>query len=94
MLGTKYSTAHTLARWMLLEPQPWKCYKTAERRAKRAGEEPFPALQGLGLRGPGVEEAVVELAREGGMVVERECGQTKWSRRVVLLRKVEEGQET
>ena len=31
----------------MLEPQPWKCYKTAERRAKRAGEEAFPALQGL-----------------------------------------------
>merc|ERR550534_1122506 len=75
-----------LSRRLLVEPQPWKCYKTAERRAKRAGEEPFPALKGLEIRGPGVEQGVLDMCKEAGMEVEEEYGETKWSRRVVLMK--------
>ena len=76
-----------LCRRLLVEPQPWKCYKTAERRAKRAGEEPFPAMKGLQIRGPGVEQGVLDMCKEAGMEVEEQYGETKWSRRVVLLRR-------
>ena len=75
-----------LSRRLLVEPQPWKCYKTAERRAKRAGEEPFPAMKDLKIRGPGVEQGVLDMCKEAGMEVEEEYGETKWSRRVVLLK--------
>ena len=78
-----------LCRRLLVEPQPWKCYKTAERRAKRAGEEPFPAMKDLKMRGPGVEQGVLDLCKEAGMEVEEEYGETKWSRRVVLLKRKE-----
>ena len=76
-----------LSRRLLVEPQPWKCYKTAERRAKRAGEEPFPAMKGLEIRGPGIEQAVLDMCKEAGMEVEEEYGETKWSRRVVLMKR-------
>lgn len=79
-----------LARRVVLEPQPWKCYKTAERRAKRAGEEAFPALQGLKVRGPGVEEGVLGMCLEEGMEVEQELGTNNWSRRLLLLKRKEE----
>ena len=59
-----------LSQRLLVEPQPWKCYKTAERRAKRAGEEPFPAMKDLKMRGPGVEQGVLDLCKEAGMEVE------------------------
>lgn len=70
-----------------MEPQPWKCYKTAERRAKRAGEEAFPAMGDLQLRGPAAEEGVLAMCREAGMEVLQELGETKWSRRVVMFQR-------
>ena len=76
-----------LPRRLLVEPQPWKCYKTAERCAKRAGEEPFPAIKDLKMRGPGVEQGVLDMCKEADMEVEQEYGETKWSRRVVLLKR-------
>merc|ERR1712059_96084 len=47
-----------LGRYLLLEPQPWKCYQTASRRMRRLGKEEFPLLPGLkgprcGARDPG-----------------------------------------
>ena len=44
----------TLAAWadsVVVEPQPWKCYRNAARRMKRANvDDPFPHLQHLRYR--------------------------------------------
>ncbi|CAB0029991.1 unnamed protein product [Trichogramma brassicae] len=37
-------------RMMLIEPQPWKCYRNAARRLKRAQAGDFPLLDGLKLK--------------------------------------------
>jgi len=73
-------------RFLLLEPQPWKCYQTAARRMRKLGQKEFEKMKDLEIRGPGVEEAIVKLCEEQGMIVEVEFGETKWNRKILLLK--------
>ena len=74
------------SRFLLLEPQPWKCYQTAARRMRKLGQEEFEKFKDLEIRGPGVEQAIVKLCEEEGMWVEVEFGETKWKRKLLLLK--------
>ena len=75
-----------LARFVLVEPQPWKCYQTAARRMRKLGKEEFPQLKQLEMRGPGVDLQIVQLFQDNGMEILRDFGESKWSRKLVLLR--------
>ena len=75
-----------LARFVLVEPQPWKCYQTAARRMRKLGKEEFPALKHLKMRGPGVDLQIVQLFKDSGMELVQDFGESKWSRKLVLLR--------
>ena len=73
-------------RFLLLEPHPWKCYQTAARRMRKLGQEEFEKMKDLEIRGPGVEQAILKMCEEEGMVVKVEFGETKWNRRLLLLK--------
>ena len=75
-----------LARFVLVEPQPWKCYQTAARRMRKLGKEEFPQLKHLKMRGPGVDLQIVQLFKDSGMELVQDFGESKWSRKLVLLR--------
>jgi len=75
-----------LARFVLVEPQPWKCYQTAARRMRKLGKEEFPQLKHLKMRGPGVDLQIVQLFKDCGMELVQDFGESKWSRKLVLLR--------
>ena len=75
-----------LARFVLVEPQPWKCYQTAARRMRKLGKEEFPHLKHLKMRGPGVDLQIVQLFKDSGMELVQDFGESKWSRKLVLLR--------
>ena len=74
------------SRFLLLEPQPWKCYQTAARRMRKLGQQEFEKMKELEIRGPGVELEIVKLCRDEEMVVEVEFGETKWNRKLLLLK--------
>ncbi|CAD6998197.1 probable RNA methyltransferase CG11342 [Ceratitis capitata] len=74
-----------LAKLLVIEPQPWKCYQTAVRRMKRAGDE-FPLFVTLEWRS-NVEECIqnfleIELVRKKIF----ECAPTRWQRRICFYR--------
>ena len=73
-------------RFLLLEPQPWKCYQTAARRMRKLGKPEFEKMKDLEIRGPGVEQGIIEMCKEEGMVVEVEFGETRWNRKLLLLK--------
>lgn len=75
-----------MARFVLLEPQPWKCYQTAARRMRKLGKEEFQQLKNLELRGPGVDLQIVQLFKDSGMQLVKDFGESKWSRKLVLLK--------
>ena len=73
-------------RFLLLEPQPWKCYQTAARRMRKLGKPEFEKMKDLEIRGPGVEQGILEMCKEEGMVVEVEFGETQWNRKLLFLK--------
>jgi len=74
------------AKFLLLEPQPWKCYQTAARRMRKLGQQEFENMKDLEIRGPGIEDDIVKMCEEEGMVVELQFGETKWNRKLLLLK--------
>ncbi|KAF4519869.1 hypothetical protein B566_EDAN005207 [Ephemera danica] len=70
-------------RWLVLEPQPWSCYRSAQRRLVRSGASGFPLYSSLAIKGP-------ELLTFMHKVLTEECGFTRihqtqpssWSRTV------------
>ncbi|XP_036225293.2 probable RNA methyltransferase CG11342 [Bactrocera oleae] len=74
-----------LAELLVVEPQPWKCYQTALRRMKRAGDE-FPLYKALQWR-TNVEECIqVFLESSLGRKKVFECLPTRWQRRICFYR--------
>ena len=73
-------------RFLLLEPQPWKCYQTAARRMRKLGQQEFEKMKDLEIRGPEVEQPILKMCGEEGMTVEVAFGETKWNRKLLLLK--------
>uniref|UniRef100_A0A034WMW8 RNA methyltransferase n=1 Tax=Bactrocera dorsalis TaxID=27457 RepID=A0A034WMW8_BACDO len=74
-----------LAKLLVVEPQPWKCYQTALRRMKKAGDE-FPLYKALQWR-TNVEECIqVFLESSLGRKKVFECLPTRWQRRICFYR--------
>ena len=74
------------SKFLLLEPQPWRCYQTAARRMRKLGQKEFEQMKDLEIRGPEVEKSIIEMCQEEGMVVEVEFGESKWNRKLLLLK--------
>ena len=74
------------ARFVLVEPQPWKCYQTAARRMRKLGQEEFEQMKHLKMRGPGVDQEIVELFTNSGMEIVECFGETEWNRKLILLK--------
>ncbi|XP_058974391.1 probable RNA methyltransferase CG11342 [Musca domestica] len=75
----------SLAKLFVVEPQPWKCYQTAERRLKKSGEV-FPLFPELKWRSQ-VEDEIqnyLELTLQRRKVYES-CP-TKWKRKICFYR--------
>lgn len=75
----------SLAELFVVEPQPWKCYQTAERRLKKTGEV-FELFSKLEWRS-NVEEKIesyLELELKRNKVYE--SSPTKWKRKICFYR--------
>ncbi|NWI91109.1 BN3D2 methyltransferase, partial [Pitta sordida] len=72
--------------FLLLEPQPWKCYRAAARRLRRLGRPEFRHFQTLGIRGDVAGSITRILTRECDMELVRCFGKTGWERSLLLFR--------
>jgi len=85
-LGRLISCVAELGHHVLLEPQPWRCYQTAARRMRKLGMSSFPALESLTLRGETLENGMLDLCRDVGLVDMSRFGETKWKRKLILFK--------
>lgn len=74
-----------LAELLVVEPQPWKCYQTAERRLKRAGET-FPLFRELKWRSDVEQQIQKFMEQQLGRRNIYESTPTKWQRRICFYR--------
>ncbi|XP_027766064.1 pre-miRNA 5'-monophosphate methyltransferase [Empidonax traillii] len=75
---------------LLLEPQPWKCYRAAARRMRRAGREEPEHFRSLEIRGD-VEGGIGRFLRRECRMESLGClGSTRWRRSVLLFRATRE----
>jgi len=76
-----------LGRFVILEPQPWSCYKNAVKRHKKLGVEAHPLFSSLNVRNDVDERICRYMVEQCGMKVVKILGETEWKRKVFLLAK-------
>ncbi|XP_055299491.1 probable RNA methyltransferase CG11342 [Sitodiplosis mosellana] len=77
-----------LSEILVIEPQPWSCYKNAVRRMKRAGaQDTFPLFGALKMRND-VEQSIKDYLKcKKLLAIIYESDATKWKRKICFYRK-------
>lgn len=82
-----------LASWadnVIIEPQPWKCYRNAARRLRRANRPPFPFFESLIYRS-NVHDHIENVFRNRlGMELHAHLGHSEWQRPVLWYRRAQQ----
>uniref|UniRef100_A0A8C5KHS2 RNA methyltransferase n=1 Tax=Jaculus jaculus TaxID=51337 RepID=A0A8C5KHS2_JACJA len=76
----------SLCRYLLVEPQPWKCYRAAARRLRKLGLHDFDHFHSLNIRGDMANQVVQILTQDHGMELVCCFGNTSWDRSLLLFR--------
>uniref|UniRef100_A0A3Q2YGQ2 RNA methyltransferase n=1 Tax=Hippocampus comes TaxID=109280 RepID=A0A3Q2YGQ2_HIPCM len=76
-----------LSRHLLLEAQPWKCYRSAARRLRKLGRSDFDHFKSLKVRGDMSEHARQHLEKHCDMEMVRSFGRTAWDRKLLLFKR-------
>ncbi|XP_014023670.1 pre-miRNA 5'-monophosphate methyltransferase [Salmo salar] len=79
----------SVSQHLLLEAQPWKCYRSAARRLRKLGRSDFDHFKELKIRGDVAEQASEHLEKHCGMALMQCFGSTSWDRRLLLFRRRE-----
>lgn len=74
-----------LSEILVIEPQPWKCYKSAVKRLRKSKEE-FPCFKDLKIR-VNVEDIIEKyLLNHCNMIKLCESDRTEWSRKLLFFK--------
>ncbi|KAF2982950.1 hypothetical protein EK904_014228, partial [Melospiza melodia maxima] len=76
----------SLCTFLLVEPQPWRCYRAAARRLRRLGRRDFEHFRSLRINGDMAESVTRILTQECAMELVRSFGSTSWDRSLLLFR--------
>ncbi|XP_070266373.1 RNA 5'-monophosphate methyltransferase [Myotis yumanensis] len=76
----------SLCHYLLVEPQPWKCYRAAARRLRKLGLHDFDHFHSLAIRGDMASQIVQILTQDHGMELVCCFGNTSWDRSLLLFR--------
>ncbi|XP_006974489.1 RNA 5'-monophosphate methyltransferase [Peromyscus maniculatus bairdii] len=76
----------SLCQYLLVEPQPWKCYRAAARRLRKLGLHHFDHFRSLTIRGDMASQIVRILTQDHAMELVRCFGNTSWDRSLLLFR--------
>jgi len=77
----------SIAEYILIEPQDWKCYRAAVRRMKKLGCQPFPHFTTLEWR-DGVDQLILKYLQSPACSLKfvKRLGETElWSRSLYLF---------
>ncbi|XP_002734672.1 pre-miRNA 5'-monophosphate methyltransferase-like [Saccoglossus kowalevskii] len=82
-------TISKLTDFLIIEPQPWKCYKSAVKRVKKLklGNDYFPHFESLKIRDDVVDNIDAYLERKCEMQRLHCFGQTDWNRKLLFYEK-------
>ena len=83
--GKFLQEASLLSRYLLVEPQPWKCYKSAMRRVRKVGVENSWHFRELTMRDKVDEDISNYLTSTCQMELVRTLGETHWERKLLLF---------
>ena len=75
------------SRHLLLEAQPWKCYRSAARRLRKLGRSDFEHFKELKIRGDMAEHCRGHLEKHCGMELVQSFGSTAWDRSLLLFQR-------
>ncbi|ERL89148.1 probable RNA methyltransferase CG11342 [Dendroctonus ponderosae] len=76
----------SLSDFLVIEPQPWKCYRTAVKRLK-LGKAEFPNFKALQLRNNVESEIETFIVDKCGLEKVGESGLTKWGRKLLFFKR-------
>lgn len=76
----------SLCSYLLVEPQPWKCYRAAARRLRKLGLRKFDHFSSLTIRGDMASQIVRILTQDHEMELVCCFGNTSWDRSLLLFR--------
>ena len=85
-LDSLLATLSTWADNVVVEPQPWKCYRNASRRLRRAHRPPFPEFDSLVHRSNVLEHIDNVFRNQLGMELHAHLGHSEWQRPVLWYR--------
>ncbi|KAJ3603256.1 hypothetical protein NHX12_030998 [Muraenolepis orangiensis] len=88
-LLTFLSRLASMSDHLVLEAQPWKCYRSAARRLRKLGRSDFDHFKGLRIRGDVAQHARDHLEALCGMELIQSFGRTAWDRKVLLFKRKE-----
>uniref|UniRef100_A0A673MHQ3 RNA methyltransferase n=1 Tax=Sinocyclocheilus rhinocerous TaxID=307959 RepID=A0A673MHQ3_9TELE len=77
----------SLCEYLLLEAQPWKCYRSAARRLRKLGRSDFDHFKTLEIRGDMAAHAREHLEKQCSMELMQSFGNTTWDRSLLLFRR-------
>ncbi|XP_034021926.1 pre-miRNA 5'-monophosphate methyltransferase [Thalassophryne amazonica] len=77
----------SISQYLLLEAQPWKCYRSAARRLRKLGRSDFDHFKTLKIRGDIAKEVTRHLETDCGMDLIRNFGSTAWERQLLMFKR-------
>ncbi|KAM6927843.1 pre-miRNA 5'-monophosphate methyltransferase [Xenentodon cancila] len=77
----------SISQHLLLEAQPWKCYRSAARRLRKLGRSDFDHFKTLKIRGDVADHAREHLEKQCDMELIQTFGSTVWDRKLLLFRR-------
>lgn len=77
----------SISQHLLLEAQPWKCYRSAARRLRKLGRSDFDHFKTLKIRGDISEHAREHLETHCDMKLIQSFGSTSWDRKLLLFKR-------
>ena len=84
-----FEQCHRLTnRWLILEPQPWKCYMTAARRMRKLKKPEFEHLETIVHRQEKLLPYITGICETVGFKLVSQLGQTNWERKIFLFEKI------
>ncbi|XP_069762753.1 pre-miRNA 5'-monophosphate methyltransferase [Narcine bancroftii] len=76
-----------LCKTLLIEPQPWKCYRSAARRLRKLGKSKFDHFKTLSIKGDVAQKIHEFLITDCNMELVQCFGNTNWNRSLLLFKK-------
>ena len=75
-------------KYLVLEPQPWKCYRTASRRMRRSNEPDFQYIDSIEHKCDKLLPYIIKQCEKAGFTKVCTFGETSWKRQILLFKAV------